>query len=93
MSLGPQRSNWYLQGIRRPEQDGLIDYARKNIDDWLVVSDDHGGHIRHGDGPPLLLTYTNTRPLSFIARQILNLYRNDPDVRLLELGPGLHAQP
>jgi hypothetical protein len=87
MSLGPERTNWYLQGIRRAEQDGLIDYARKNIDDRLVASDDHG-HIRHGDGPPLLLTYTNTRPLSFIARQILDLYRNDSDVRFLELGPG-----
>ena len=87
MSLGPDRSNWYLQGIRRAEQDGLIDYARKNIDRQPVVSDDYG-HISQGAGPPILLKYTNTRPLSFIARQILKLYRNDSDVRFLELGPG-----
>jgi hypothetical protein len=87
MSLGPERTNWYLRGIRRAEQDGRIDYARKDIDNRLVVLDDHG-HIHHGDGPPLLLTYTNTRPLSFIARQILDLYSNGSDVRFLELGPG-----
>jgi hypothetical protein len=87
MSVEPDRSNWYLQGIRRAEQDGLIDYARKSIDDRPPVSDDYG-HIWHGDGAPLLLKYTNTRPLSFIARQILNLYRAEPDVRFLELGPG-----
>jgi hypothetical protein len=87
MSLGPDRSNWYLQGIRRAEQDGLIDYARKSIDNRSPVSDDYG-HICHGDGAPLLLKYTNTRPLSFIARHVLNLYRTGPDVRFLELGPG-----
>jgi hypothetical protein len=87
MSFRPDRSNWYLLGIRRAEQDGLIDYARNDIDDQLVVSDGYG-HICHGDGAPLLLKYTNTRPLSFIARQVLSLYRNDSDVRFLELGPG-----
>jgi hypothetical protein len=87
MWLGPDRSNWYLQGIRRAEQDGLIDYARKSIDSRCLVSDDYG-HVCYGDGAPLLLKYTNTRPLSFIARQILNLYRTELDVRFLELGPG-----
>jgi hypothetical protein len=87
MSLGPDRSNWYLQGIRRAEQDGLINYARDNIDNRSLVPDDYG-HICHGDGASLLLKYTNTRPLSFIARQILDLYRTEPDVRFLELGPG-----
>jgi hypothetical protein len=87
MSVGTDRSNWYLQGIRRAEQDGLIDYARKSIDNRSPVSDDYG-HICHGDGAPLLLKYTNTRPLSFIARHILNSYRTEPDVRFLELGPG-----
>jgi hypothetical protein len=87
MLLEPHQSNWYLQGIRRAEQDGLIDYARKAIDSQPVVSDDYG-HICHGDGTPRLLKYTNTRPLSFIARQLLNLYRNDSGVRFLELGPG-----
>jgi hypothetical protein len=86
MSFEPDRNDWYLQGIRRAEQDGLIDYARKNIGNEFV-SDDYG-HISHGDGAPLLLKYTNTRPLSSIARQILNLYRNDSDARFLELGPG-----
>jgi hypothetical protein len=87
MSLGPDRSNWYLQGIRRAEQDGLINYARENIDNRSLVPDDYG-HICHGDGASLLLKYTNTRPLSFIARQILDLYRTELDVRFLELGPG-----
>jgi hypothetical protein len=87
MSLGPDRSNWYLQGIRRAEQDGLIDYACKNIDNRSFFADDYG-HICDGDGAPLLLKYTNTRPLSFIARQILDLYRTELDVRFLELGPG-----
>jgi hypothetical protein len=87
MSLGPDRSNWYLQGIRRAEQDGLINYARENIDNRSLVPDDYG-HICDGDGASLLLKYTNTRPLSFIARQILDLYRTEPDVRFLELGPG-----
>jgi hypothetical protein len=86
MSLGPDR-NWYQQGIRRAEQDGLIHYARNNIGGQSAVSDDYS-HIGHEDGAPLLLKYTNTRPLSFVARQILNLYRNDADVRCLELGPG-----
>jgi len=81
------RSNWYLQGVRRAEQAGLIDYAHKNTDNRFVVSDDYG-HICRGEGAPLLLKYTNTRPLSFIARQVLNLYRNDSDIRILELGPG-----
>jgi hypothetical protein len=87
MSLGPDRSNWYQQGIRRAEQDGLIRYARKNIGNQFVVSDDYG-HISREVGAPLLLKCTNTRPLSFIAGQILNLYRNNADVRFLELGPG-----
>jgi hypothetical protein len=87
MSLGADRSNWYQQGIRRAEQDGLIHYARKNIGSQFAVADDHG-HISHEDGAPLLLKYTNTRPLSFIARQILNLYSDNPDLRFLELGPG-----
>jgi hypothetical protein len=87
MSPGPDRSNWYLQGVRRAEQDGLIDYACKAIDNRSFVADDYG-HICDGDGAPLLLKYTNTRPLSFIARQILDLYRTELDVRFLELGPG-----
>lgn len=87
MSLEPDSSNWYQQGIRRAEQDGLIHYARKNIGHRSAVSDDHG-HISHEDEAPLLLKYTNTRPLSFIARQILGLYGNNPDLRFLELGPG-----
>jgi len=86
MSLGLERSNWYLRGIRRAEEDGLISYSRANGDNEVGVSDDYG-HIRHGDGEALLLKYTNTRPLSFIARLLLNLYRN-PDFRFLELGPG-----
>src|SRR3954463_16269320 len=87
MSLGPDRSSWYLQGIRRAERDGLIDYARKGIDNPSVVSDHHGHICRH-DGAPVLLKYTNTRPLSFIARQILALYKTELNVRFLELGPG-----
>src|SRR5437868_10913884 len=87
MSLGSDRSNWYLQGIRRAERDGLIDYSPKRLDGRSPVSDAYG-HICHGDGAPLLLKYTNTRPLSLVARSILNLYSNDPDVRFLELGPG-----
>ena len=69
------------------EQDGLIHYARENVGDRFAVSDDHG-HISQEDEAPLLLKYTNTRPLSFIARQILDLYGNNPDLRFLELGPG-----
>jgi len=87
MSLGPDRSNWYQRGIRQAALDGLIDYAGKKINNQLVVSDGYS-HICHGDGAPLLLKYTNTRPLSFIARQVLNLYKKDSDVRFLELGPG-----
>jgi hypothetical protein len=87
MSPGPDRSSWYQQGIRRAEQDGLIHYARNNIGDQPVASDDYG-HICHDDGTPRLLKYTNTRPLSLIARQILNLYRAYADLRFLELGPG-----
>lgn len=87
MSSGPDQSNWYSQGIRQAEQDGLIHYAYKKAANQFVVSDDYG-HICHDDGTPLLLKYTNTRPLSFIARQILALYTNSADVRFLELGPG-----
>jgi hypothetical protein len=87
MSLGADRSDWYQQGIRQAERDGLIHYACNNVGHQFAVSDDHG-HISHEDGAPLLLRYTNTRPLSFIARQILDLYGNTPDLRFLELGPG-----
>jgi hypothetical protein len=87
MSLGPDRTNWYQQGIQQAERNGLIRYARKNIGDQFAVADDHG-HISHEDEAPLLLKYTNTRPLSFLARQILDLYGNNPDLRFLELGPG-----
>lgn len=85
LSRGEQ-INWYLQGIRRAEQAGLICYAAENTDN-KVVSDDYG-HICDESGVPLVLKYTNTRPLSLIARQVLNLYRNDPDFQFLELGPG-----
>jgi hypothetical protein len=87
MPSGLDLSRWYLQGIQRAEQNGLIHYARRNTGDPSVVSDDYS-HICHDDGTPHLLKYTNTRPLSFIARQILNLYRANGDVRFLELGPG-----
>jgi hypothetical protein len=87
MSLGLGRTNWYQQGIRRAERDGLIHYACRNIGRPFAVSDHHG-HISHEDEAPVLLKYTNTRPLSFIARQILDLYGNTPDLRFLELGPG-----
>lgn len=87
MSSGPDQSNWYMQGIQQAEQNGLIHYAYKKAASWFVDSDDYG-HICRDDGTPLLLKYTNTRPLSFIARQILTLYRNNADVRFLELGPG-----
>jgi hypothetical protein len=86
-TAGMDRSNWYWQGIRRAEQDGRIHYAYRNAANQFVISDDYG-HICNDDGTPLLLKYTNTRPLSFIARQILSLYRNNADVRFLELGPG-----
>jgi hypothetical protein len=86
MPFGPDRSDWYLHGIRRAEQDGLIDYPCEN-GDRPVLSDEYG-HIGHVGGAPLLLKYTNTRPLSFVARQLLGLYRDEPDARLLELGPG-----
>ena len=88
MPIGLDRSNWYLQGIRRAEQDGRIAYARKSRDDRFVVSDDYGHICQRGDGAPLLLKHTNTRPLSFIARQVLDLYGCYPDVRFLELGAG-----
>jgi hypothetical protein len=89
MSLRPERS-CYLQGIRRAEQDGLIAYACSAYDKSVRgarLSDEYS-HICSGDGEPLSLKHTNTRPLSFVARQLLNLYRDDPDVRFLELGPG-----
>jgi hypothetical protein len=86
MSFGPDR-DWYQQGIRRAEQDGLIHYARNGIGGQVAVSDDYS-HIGAGDGAPLSLKYTNTRSLSSIARQILSLYKNNADVRCLELGPG-----
>jgi hypothetical protein len=89
MSRGPERSN-YLQGIRRAEQDGLVAYARSAYDKPVRrtrLSDEYS-HIRDGSAGPLSLKHTNTRPLSFVARQLLNLYRNHSDVRFLELGPG-----
>ena len=86
MTFGTHRSDWYLRGIRRAEQDGRIGYAREN-DGRFIVTDDYG-HICPGDAARLSLRFTNTRPLSSIARQVVNLYRNDPDVRFLELGPG-----
>ena len=88
--LRPDRNNCYLQGIRKAEQDGLIAYAGKKADARPVISDDYS-HIGHGDDAPLSLKCTNTRPLSFLARQVLNLYRNDPGIRFLELGPGAGA--
>jgi hypothetical protein len=78
---------WYEQGIRQAEQNGLIHYAQAGSGRRPAIQD-HYSHICHGDGAPLLLKYTNTRPLSLIARQILGLYANDADVRILELGPG-----
>jgi hypothetical protein len=87
MPPGLDRSDWYQQGIRRAEQDGLIHYAHRNVGSRVAVADNHR-HISHEDGAPLLLKYTNTRPLSFIARQILDLYGSNPDFRFLELGPG-----
>jgi hypothetical protein len=88
MSPGLDRTSWYQQGIRRAEQDGLIHYARKNTGNQPLVASDDYSHICDDDGTPRLLKYTNTRPLSFIARQILNLYRANADIRFLELGPG-----
>jgi hypothetical protein len=82
MSPEGDRGNCYLQGIWRAEQDGLIAYAPTQVDDY------HYSHIGSGDGAPLSLKYTNTRPLSFLAGQILSLYKNEPDIRFLELGPG-----
>jgi len=90
MPLRPDRNNGYLQGIRRAEQDGLIVYAGKRPGDRPVISDDYS-HIRRGDDAPLSLKCTNTRPLSFLARRVLSLYRNTPNVRFLELGPGAGA--
>ncbi|MEJ0078712.1 MAG: hypothetical protein WDO17_25365 [Alphaproteobacteria bacterium] len=90
MPLRPDHDNCYVQGIRRAEQDGLIAYAGKKPDDRSVISDDYS-HIRPGGDAPLSLKCTNTRPLSFLARQVLNLYRNDSGVRFLELGPGAGA--
>jgi len=86
MSFRPDRSDWYLEGIRRAEQDGLIDYTCQDAD-RLIASDDYR-HIADGDGSTVLLKHTNTRPLSFVARQLLGLYRDEPAARLLELGPG-----
>jgi hypothetical protein len=89
MSRRPERNN-YLQGIRRAEQDGLIAYACGIHDESVrraSLSDEYS-HIVDGDGEALSLKYTNTRPLSFVARQLLSLYRNHMDVRFLELGPG-----
>jgi hypothetical protein len=86
MSFGPDR-NWYQHGIRRAEQDGLIHYAHNTTGGRFAVLDDYS-HIGPEDGAPLLLKYTNTRSLSFIARHILNLYKNAADIRCLELGPG-----
>ena len=87
MSPGANRNNWYQRGIRRAEQDGLIHYACQNAGNQFAASDDYG-HICPDHRAPLLLKYTNTRPLAFIARQILNLYRDHPEVRFLEIGPG-----
>ncbi|MCP1758641.1 MULTISPECIES: hypothetical protein [Bradyrhizobium] len=87
MSSGPDQSNWYWQGIRQAEQDGLIYYACKKTANQFVISDDYS-HLGHDDATPLLLKYTNARPLSSVARQILALYRSSPDIRFLELGPG-----
>jgi hypothetical protein len=89
MSRRPERSN-YLQGIRRAEQDGLIAYSHSLRDESVRrahLSDEYS-HIGDGHGEPLSLKYTNTRPLSFVARQLLGLYRSDSDIRFLELGPG-----
>jgi hypothetical protein len=94
MSRRPERSNYlqgnYLQGIRRAEQDGLITYSHSLRDESVTrarLSDEYS-HIGDGDGEPLSLKYTNTRPLPFVARHLLSLYRNHMDVRFLELGPG-----
>jgi hypothetical protein len=89
MSRKPRQSN-YLHGIRQAEQDGLIAYAC-SVHDKSVrharLSDEYS-HICDGDEEPLALKYTNTRPLSFAARQLLSLYTDDSNVRFLELGPG-----
>jgi SAM-dependent methyltransferase len=90
MPLRSDRDNFYLHGIRQAEQDGLIVYACNKADDRSVISDDYS-HIFHGDDRPLSLKYTNTRSLPFLAKQVLNLYRNKPGVRFLELGPGAGA--
>jgi hypothetical protein len=86
MTFGTDRSNDYLQGIQRAERDGLIIYARTDAATELI-SDDYS-HIGSGGGAPVSLKYTNTRPLSFLARQILNLYESSAKFRFLELGPG-----
>jgi SAM-dependent methyltransferase len=88
MSL--ESNNPYLQGIQQAEQDGLIAYAGGSVDIQPVIADDYS-HIGQGDGAPLSLKYTNTRPLAFLARQLLTLYRNQSSVRFLELGPGAGA--
>src|SRR5436305_10719497 len=90
MSPRLDRSNGYWQGIRQAEQGGLITYARNVVDGRHAISDDYS-HLGHGDGPSLSLKFTNTRPLASIAKQILNLYRSEPRVRFLELGPGAGA--
>ena len=70
MSRRGERSK-YLQGIRRAEQDGLIAYAC-NVHNKSVrrtrLSDEYS-HLFDGGGELLSLKYTNTRPLSFVARQ------------------------
>ncbi|MBR0873952.1 hypothetical protein JQ633_26575 [Bradyrhizobium tropiciagri] len=83
----PDRSSWYAEGIRRAAQDGRIHYRLGNGSGEPPIADDYS-HIRDDAGAPLLLKYTNTRPLSLIARWILDLYRESADVRVLELGPG-----
>src|ERR1044072_5836221 len=87
MLLWAGRNNGYLERIRRAEHEGLIVYAGPEVDTRSAISDSYS-HIAPGDGAPLSLKYTNTRPLSFLARQILGLYKDEPDIRFLELGPG-----
>jgi hypothetical protein len=86
MPFGPDRPGWYLDGVRRAEQDGLIAYTCEDAD--KLSASDHYRHIAHGEGAAVLLKYTNTRPLSLVARQLLGLYGDEPGARLLELGPG-----
>ncbi|MBC8457297.1 MAG: hypothetical protein H8D67_04790 [Deltaproteobacteria bacterium] len=78
----------YLNGIQRAHDEGLIEYASHYVPEAGIMK--FSNHVPWEiDGVKYqgCLSLTNTRPLCYIAKLVLNFFQNDA-IRFLELGPG-----